>query len=160
MIGIIAPPNKPCKPLNNVIDRKLSEIAHPKLENIKPDKLIRKKILVDKSLISHPLKGIIMTSVISDAENTYEISSMLAFSSPCKYFNEEPTTSTLSIFKTKPLSRIKYINNFFLFIFINYTSFSDINTVDIKKEKTSSLSHYNHLIFPRYHNIIIFQSTI
>ena len=72
MIGIIAPPNKPCKPLNNVIDRKLSEIAHPKLENIKPDKLIRKKILVDKSLISHPLKGIIMTSAIRDAENTYE----------------------------------------------------------------------------------------
>ena len=120
MIGIIAPPNKPCKPLNNVIDRKLSEIAHPKLENIKPDKLIRKKILVDKRLISHPLKGIIMTSVISDAENTYEISSMLAFSSPCKYFNEEPTTSTLSIFKTKPLSRIKYINNFFLFIFLKF----------------------------------------
>lgn len=75
-----------------------------------------------------------MTSVISDAENTYEISSMLAFSSPCKYFNEEPTTSTLSIFKTKPLSRIKYINNFLLFIFINYTYFSDINTVDIKED--------------------------
>ena len=87
-----------------------------------------------------------MTSVISDAENTYEISSMLAFSSPCKYFNEEPTTSTLSIFKTKPLSRIKYINNFFLFIFINYTSFSDINTVDIKEERTSSLFHYKSLV--------------
>ena len=142
MIGIIAPPKKPCKPLNNVIDRKLSEIAHPKLENIKPDKLIRKKILEDKSLISHPLKGIIMTSVISDAENTYEISSMLAFSSPCKYFNEEPTTSTLSIFKTKPLSRIKYINNFLLFIFINYTFFSDINTLYIKEDSNVAVLFY------------------
>ena len=120
MIGIIAPPKKPCNPLNTVIDRKLSDTAHPKLEHIKPDKLIRKKVLVDKSLINHPLNGIIITSVINDADNTYEISSILAFSSPCKYFNEEPTIWTLSIFKTKPLSIIKNTNNFFLFIFSKF----------------------------------------
>ena len=37
-----------------------------------------------------------MTTVSSNAENTNEISWILVFSSPCKYFNEVPTTSTLS----------------------------------------------------------------
>ena len=45
IIGIIAPPNKPCNPLKKVINKKLSDIAQPKLERIKPDKLIRNKTL-------------------------------------------------------------------------------------------------------------------
>ena len=91
MIGIIAPPKRPWKPLKIVIIRKLSEIAQPMLEHTKPDKLMRKKTLVDNNLINQPLKGIIITSVINEADITYEISSMLAFNSPCKYFKEEPT---------------------------------------------------------------------
>ena len=113
IIGIIAPPKSPWTPLNNVIARKLSEKAQPMLEKTKPDRLIKKKILVDNNLINQPLKGIIITSVINEADITYEISSMLAFSSPCKYFKEEPTIWTLNIFKTKPLRIIKKINNFF-----------------------------------------------
>ena len=73
------------------IDKKLSDKAHPILEHIKPDRLIKKKTLVDISLINQPLKGIIITSVINEADITYEICSTLAFNSPCKYFNDEPT---------------------------------------------------------------------
>ena len=56
-----------------------------------PDKLIKNKTLVDNNLINQPLKGIIITSVINEADITYDICSMLAFNSPCKYFKDDPT---------------------------------------------------------------------
>ena len=91
IMGIIAPPEIPCSPLKNVINKKLSETAQPILENIKPDKLIKKNVLVDNNLINQPLKGMIITSAINEADITYEICSILAFNSPCKYFKDEPT---------------------------------------------------------------------
>ena len=41
-------------------------MAQPKLAHINPNKLVKKNILVDKSLINQPLKGIIITSVINE----------------------------------------------------------------------------------------------
>jgi hypothetical protein len=92
-------------------------MAQPMLEIINPNKLIRNKSLVDNNLINKPLKGIIITSAINDADITYEICSTLAFNSPCKYFKEEPTICALIIFNTKPLSKIKNIKRFFLYIY-------------------------------------------
>ena len=122
IIGIMAPPKRPWRPLNNIKGRKLYDIAPPMLEIIKPNKLIKKKNLVDNNLINKPLKGIIITSAISDADITYEICSTLAFNSPCKYFKEEPTSCALIIFNTKPLSKIKNINKFFLLMIIEFYS--------------------------------------
>ena len=121
--GNIAPPKNPCKPLKNIIKKKLFEKAQPKEAIKKPDKLIKNKYLVEINLANHPVKGIIMTSAISEADITYDIWSTLAFNEPRKYLKEDPTICTLKTFRINPASIIKNIDKFFLYIRVSIKLF-------------------------------------